>query len=601
MNGFLLRLCILTLVLSVCGGGALLFRLTRAGRCGRIMSRVWAAVLLLAILPIRLPDAWLPETEPLIELPAAVALPAAEPTTGSADFTVIARPTEPAASVQPIEAPARRTAPDIPALLFTLWLFGGLVMFGLSLRRNGRLCGMLRTCSSPCEDEGSLALLADFTRRAGLLHPPELRILDDGIPIPPCTAGIFRPRIYLPAVLPDGSDHLPAILAHELCHIRRRDIWRKLFALAVCSVHWFNPLVHVILPRVYEDLEPACDRAALRLLGGEPARVGYMQTLLEVAARLTAWQRDTLVLGLGSQKEQIERRFTSMKKTRLNKLYTVLALLLVCGMILGASIIFTACVPAKAADNPLETLTPLTDRIVRYYYDLAPEDEITDDMLEGITSLRLAVSSVDTNIASLIHTAELEEANWDEIHLPDNASEDMIAWAHSVIESNKSAVERYTAERVLLADLLEKKTLISFNINYADAAEGSYAASTANMETFEYVPRRFYEETICASVNDDWTWKKFNAFYCLKDAADETLTGRQRDEMLAMFPWAGEHPTYICDPARISRENLNLYYTMFAHGILDPQLLDSTAIDTAQFAVFPNLTTLELVGLTEAQ
>ena len=608
MNGFLLSLLALTHVLTVCGGAALLFRLTRAGRCGRLMSAVWMIVLLLALIPLRLPEAWLPmslfgETgsDALIELSPTVitAPPAAEASEGQ--FTVIEHPAEPAQPVQIIEAPAGRSAIPVGPILFAVWLGGAAVMLMLSLRRSRQLSTTLRTCSIPCEDDETLAVFVDLAHRTGLRRLPELRVLDAGIPIPPCTAGFFAPCVYLPAELPTAQVSRAAILAHELCHIRRRDIWRKLFALAVCSAHWFNPLAHAILPRVYDDLEPACDRDALRLLGGEPARIGYMQTLLEVAAQLTVWQRGTLVLGLGSQKQQIERRFTSMKKTRLNKLYTVLALLLVCAMALGAAVIFTACTPIEAAADPRDALTPLTERIVRYQYDLAPGDEITLEMLEGITSLKLSVASVDTNIETLIRTAELEESNSSELHLPDNASDDMIAWANSVIEGNKAAIERYAAERILLADLLEQKTLVSFNVNYADAIEGSYAASAANMETFEYVPRRFYEETICASVTDDWTLKKFNAFYCLKDTADETLTERQREQMLALFPWSDEHPTYICDPARIALENLNLYYTMYAHGILDPQLLDSTTIDTAQFAVFPNLATLELVGLTEAK
>lgn len=290
-----------------------------------------------------------------------------------------------------------------------------------------------------------------------------------------------------------------------------------------------------------------------------------------------------------------------MKKARHNKLYSLLALLLVCAMALGASVVFTACVPAKAAENPLDALTPLTDRIVRYHYDLAPGDAITEEMLEGITSLRLSVASVDTNIKALILSAETEETNWDKIDLPNNASEDMIAWANSVIAGNAAAIERYAAERVILSDLFDKKTLVTFHVNYTDAPEGSYEAAQAMVDTFEHVPARFFKETICASVTDDWTLNKFNAFYCLKDAADETLTERQKNQMLTMFPWSDEHPTYICDPARIARENLHLYHTMYAHGILDPQLLDSTAVDMTQFAVFPNLNTVELVGLTEAK
>lgn len=609
MNGFLLSLLALTHVLTVCGGAALLFRLTRAGRCGRLMSAVWTIVLLLALIPLRLPEAWLPmslfgETgsDALIELSPTVitAPPAAE--ASEEQFTVIEHPAEPAQPVQIIEAPAGRSAIPVGPILFAVWLGGAAVMLMLSLRRSRQLSTTLRTCSIPCEDDETLAVFVDLAHRTGLRRLPELRVLDAGIPIPPCTAGFFSPCIYLPAELPTTHDSRAAILAHELCHIRRRDIWRKLFALAVCSAHWFNPLAHAILPRVYDDLEPACDRDALRLLGGEPARIGYMQTLLEVAAQLTVWQRDTLVLGLGSQKQQIERRFTSMKKTRLNKLYAALALLLVCAMALGAAVIFTACTPIEAAADPRDALTPLTERIVRYQYDLAPGDEITLEMLEGITSLKLAVASVDTNIETLLTEAMEQDGilTLDMLELPADSSDSLIASMKNFVADCNDASARRASQRIELGEVLEEKTFVSFNVNYANAAEGSYEALIGTSETFRFIPKHFFETTIRAQITDDWTQKKVMAYYTLKDYADME-TERAKAELLAMFPGIDKHPTYIGDPFTTTCDHLTIYYHFYEYGILDPQLLDSTTIDTAQFAVFPNLATLELVGLTEAK
>ncbi len=602
MNGFILRLCILTAILTLCGGAALLFRLTRAGRCGRVMSRVWAVVLVLAILPLRLPAAWLPEAEPPVARPVAEQPSAAVPVTVEPSYTVAEQPSTPPTAVQTVELPTRPSTLPTSALFAALWSGGAVVMLTLALRRNRKLSTMLRTCSRPCEDNETLAVLVDLAHRAGLSQLPELRVLDADIAVPPCTAGIFRPCIYLSARLPDAQEHLAAILAHELCHIRRRDIWRKLFALTVCAVHWFNPIAHAILPRVYDDLEPACDRDTLRLLGGEPARIGYMQTLLEVAAGMTAWRSTHLALGLGSQKQQIERRFTSMKKTRLNKLYTLLALLLVCAMALGASVVFTACVPAKAAENPLEALTPLTDRIVRYHYDLAPEDEITLEMLEGITSLRLSVASVDTNIEALIAEAMEQDGTFtlEMMEIPADSSESLIESMKNFVADCNDASARRALQRIELGEVLEEKTFVSFNVNYVDAAEGSYEALVGNVETFKLIPQRFFEKAMLAQVTDDWTQKKIMAYYVLKDNI-RMETERAKAELLAMFPGIDKHPTYIGDPFPTACDHLTIYYHFYEYGILDPQLLDSTTIDTAQFAVFPNLDTIELVGLTEAK
>ena len=192
------------------------------------------------------------------------------------------------------------------------------------------------------------------------------------------------------------------------------------------------------------------------------------------------------------------------------------------------------------------------------------------------------------------------EMTLDMMNLPDNASEDLIASMKTFVDSCNSMNVKYAAQRLLLAEMLAQKTLVSFNVNCAGAAEDSYEALVGSKETFNYIPKRFFEKSMVAQVTDSWTQKKVCAFYVLKDASDPTLTDHQREEMLTIFPWADQHPTYIGDPTTTAVDTLVIYYHLYEYGLLDAQLLDSTAVDTAQFAGFPNLTTLELVGLTEA-
>ena len=52
-----------------------------------------------------------------------------------------------------------------------------------------------------------------------------------------------------------------------------------LLAAAAC-LHWFNPLVWVMLVLANRDLELSCDAAVVRLYGAE-ARAPYARTLLE--------------------------------------------------------------------------------------------------------------------------------------------------------------------------------------------------------------------------------------------------------------------------------------------------------------------------------
>ena len=100
----------------------------------------------------------------------------------------------------------------------------------------------------------------------------------------PMLAGLIHPVLLLPEYVP-SDDALRYSMLHELTHFRRRDIWLKTLALAACALHWFNPLMWVMVRLVERDTELACDEAALRALPPQEHRA-YGQTILDAVARL---------------------------------------------------------------------------------------------------------------------------------------------------------------------------------------------------------------------------------------------------------------------------------------------------------------------------
>lgn len=97
----------------------------------------------------------------------------------------------------------------------------------------------------------------------------------------PAVYGIFHPSIVVPTHTSEKD--LPYILAHENVHVRRMDnVWR-LIAIATACVHWFNPLSWIFLHWFFTDMELACDRKALQLLGEDKAKA-YASVLLACAA-----------------------------------------------------------------------------------------------------------------------------------------------------------------------------------------------------------------------------------------------------------------------------------------------------------------------------
>ena len=104
--------------------------------------------------------------------------------------------------------------------------------------------------------------------------------LCDGISTP-FLLGLVRPRIYIPAALPEADRGW--VLAHEKAHLRRGDPWWKALGFVLLTVYWFDPLVWACWALFCRDLESACDEAVIRNYSVQD-RQSYAETLLRCSA-----------------------------------------------------------------------------------------------------------------------------------------------------------------------------------------------------------------------------------------------------------------------------------------------------------------------------
>jgi uncharacterized protein (TIGR03435 family) len=97
----------------------------------------------------------------------------------------------------------------------------------------------------------------------------------------PGVFGIFRPVLMLPERIADRLTpaQMDAIIAHEMCHVRRRDNLTAAIHMFVEAVFWFHPLIWWIGAQMVEERECACDEEVL-LRGGEAET--YAEGILEV-------------------------------------------------------------------------------------------------------------------------------------------------------------------------------------------------------------------------------------------------------------------------------------------------------------------------------
>ncbi len=171
-------------------------------------------------------------------------------------------------------------------------------------------------------------MLSDTARDLGV-SAPEM-IVCEAVTTPAVT-GLLRPRLLLPHERYDVQE-LRYILRHELCHLKRRDMLFKLVLLAANAMHWFNPIVYLMLRQADEDIELACDSAATDDLD-RAERAAYSRTLLAaVQSNVRALPATTC---FGGTVERLKRRITNVlgaqKKRGLGVVALVLALTLAAG------------------------------------------------------------------------------------------------------------------------------------------------------------------------------------------------------------------------------------------------------------------------------
>jgi len=149
-----------------------------------------------------------------------------------------------------------------PVVLLTIWLCGALVIMFSWTRSWWKIRSIVHASSR-------MMLLAEVP----VLSSPNL--LEPGI------FGIVRPVLLLPKGIDERltSPQLGTIIAHEMCHVRRRDNLTAALHMVVGTIFWFHPAVWWIKARLLEEREQACDEAVLQSGNDAPL---YAESILNV-------------------------------------------------------------------------------------------------------------------------------------------------------------------------------------------------------------------------------------------------------------------------------------------------------------------------------
>ncbi len=156
----------------------------------------------------------------------------------------------------------------LPVVLIALWSFGFAGLLVRWLLRWQLLSAAVRS-GLPVDSGRVVDSFRRLQERVGIKRP--IPIVTANTPLEPGVSGIIRPVLLWPAGIAERLDdrQVEAILAHEICHVRRRDNLAAAVHMLVEALFWFHPLVWWIGARLVDERERACDEEVIRL-GAEP-------------------------------------------------------------------------------------------------------------------------------------------------------------------------------------------------------------------------------------------------------------------------------------------------------------------------------------------
>jgi beta-lactamase regulating signal transducer with metallopeptidase domain len=247
--------------------------------------------------------------------------------------------------------------PTIARILSSVWLAGSL-FFGLHLLGAALV---LRRRFSACRPVTDAAVLSELhsacqqiglKRRPGLLVTPQL--------ISPFIVGTVRPRIILPEsiVTESSSATLRHVLAHELAHVARGDLWTNWLLLLARTLHWFNPVAWYVVREMRAEREAACDELALDVLG-ETDRSAYAATIIDLAASLAPSGIAPAMIGLIASTRRLTTRIERL--ARYHSVRTLRAPFAAGIVVLTALVGLTDAMPPAAANQALAKTAPAAE------------------------------------------------------------------------------------------------------------------------------------------------------------------------------------------------------------------------------------------------
>jgi len=359
---------------TVCVAVAWLLTLTLKNNAARVRYRVWMAASVKFLIPFSLLTAlgnqfsWRTATLPrAADTFAAVVQQIAEPLGTPA---IVMR------------------APELSSFNAVPWLVGAWVLISAALLTRWLFIWL------------RIKRIADQATAAPIHAPIDVKF--SSVLSEPGVLGILRPVLLLPQGITErlAPAQLQAVLAHELCHVRRRDNLTAAVHMVVEALFWFHPLVWWIGARLVEERERACDEAVVDM-GNEPQ--AYAEGILKMCQ---FYMESKLACVAGVSGANLKKRVAAIMSGHAAASLSVWKKTLLCT---AAAIVSTApflmgltIVAPDSASAQISRRATLSDNFI---IDIAPTDQVVGRAFREDLDVHMPDETVSDLIAGSYHLA----------------------------------------------------------------------------------------------------------------------------------------------------------------------------------------------------
>ena len=201
------------------------------------------------------------------------------------------------------------TKKEIPLknIITYIWLLGAAGFFAFYMYGYFSFKRKIRAHLYECDN----TLLTETAQPLGIKRIPKLYkcpLIDS-----PMVTGFFTHAVIIPEK-EYTADEMSGILKHELIHLKRGDIWYKLILIIAKSIHFFNPIVHIMVKTACRDIEYSCDDAVVENRDIE-FRKKYSLAILKSMTRADMG----FSVNLGESEKQKKQRFKNILNTKAKK------------------------------------------------------------------------------------------------------------------------------------------------------------------------------------------------------------------------------------------------------------------------------------------